>query len=279
MTSPALVTTDWLAAHLADSRVRILDGSWHMPQTKRDPRAEFAEAHIPGAAFFDIDEIADHATALPHMLPGEAAFASAAGALGVGDGDHVVVYDTRGVGSACRVWWTFRAFGHDTVSVLDGGFPKWRAENRPIEPGAARVTPRRFTAKLRPELVRDLGAVRANVDSRREQLVDARSHGRFVGTEPEPRAGLRGGHVPGSLNVPYETLYRKDGTLVDADELRRRFQAAGVDLTKPLVTSCGSGVTACILALGLHVVGRPDVAVYDGSWTEWGGRDDTPVET
>ncbi len=274
MTAP-LVTTEWLADHLHDADLRIVDGTWHMPQLKRDARAEFADAHIPGAVFFDIDAIADTSTSLPHMLPGEAQFADAVGALGIGSGDRVIVYDVRGVISAARVWWTFRAFGHDAVAVLDGGFAKWRAEGRPIESGEPTPTRRRFAAKRRPELVRAFEQMRANLSSHREQVVDARSHGRFVGTEPEPRAGLRGGHIPGSLNVPYEQLYRADATLRPPDEIKRLFEAAGVDLNKPIVTTCGSGVTASVLALGLHVMGRPDVAVYDGSWTEWGGRDDT----
>jgi thiosulfate/3-mercaptopyruvate sulfurtransferase len=273
-----LVSTDWLASRLRDPRVRVVDGSWHMPQLKRDPRAEFTAAHIPGAVFFDIDAIADTTSPLPHMLPAAEAFGEAVGALGIGDGDHVVVYDTRGVASAARVWWTFRVFGHDEVAVLDGGLPKWRAEGRPVESGPARPTPRRFTARLRPDLVRDLGRMRANLETRREQVVDARSHGRFVGTEPEPRPGLRGGHIPGSLSLPYERLYRDDGTLLSAPDLRAAFEKAGVDLQRPVVTTCGSGVSAAVLALGLHVLGRGDVAVYDGSWTEWGGRGDTPVE-
>jgi thiosulfate/3-mercaptopyruvate sulfurtransferase len=279
MTLPALLATDWLAAHLGAPDVRIVDGSWHMPQTRRDARAEFAEAHIPGAVFFDIDAIADHSTSLPHMLPSAEEFSRAAGALGIGNGDRVIVYDTRGVASACRVWWTFRVFGHDAVAVLDGGLPKWRVEGRPVETGAPAPPARRFSATLRPELVRALAAMRANLDARAEQVLDARSRGRFVGAEPEPRAGLRGGHIPGSLNLPYDTLYRPDGTLVGEAELHRRFADAGVDLSAPVVTSCGSGITACVLALGLHVLGRPDVPVYDGSWTEWGGREDTPVDT
>lgn len=273
-----LVTTDWFAAHLDDPSVRIVDGSWHMPQLQRDPRAEFAAAHIPGAVFFDIDAIADHATALPHMLPSAAEFAAAVGGLGIGDGDRVVVYDSRGVVSATRVWWTFRAFGHDLIAVLDGGLPKWRAEGRPVASGVPAPPRRTFTARPRPELVRDLEAIKNDVERRTEQVVDARSHGRFTATEPEPRAGLRGGHIPGSVNLPYDRLYRPDGTLLPTDELRRRFETAGVDLGKPIVTTCGSGITASVLAFALARCGRPDVAVYDGSWTEWGGRSDTPVE-
>ena len=275
----ATVTTDWLAAHLRDPDLRVLDGTWHMPQLKRDPRAEFAQAHIPGAVFFDIDAIADHGTTLPHMLPTAAEFAAAVGALGVGSNDRVVVYDVRGVVSAARVWWTFRVFGHDAVAVLDGGLRKWQAESRPVESGQPKPAARAFTARLRPELVRDVEAMRANVVSRASQVLDARSRGRFNGTEPEPRAGLRGGHIPGSLNLPYETLYRPDGTLKPPDELRGAVTASGLDLGRPIVTTCGSGVTAPVLALALHQLGRSDVAVYDGSWSEWGGRPDTPIET
>jgi thiosulfate/3-mercaptopyruvate sulfurtransferase len=273
-----VVTTEWLAKHLGEPDLRVLDGSWHMPQLKRDPRAEFAAAHVPGAVFFDIDAIADHSTSLPHMLPGAETFAAAVGALGIGTGDRVVVYDVRGVVSAARVWWTFRAFGHDAVAVLDGGLKKWRAEGRPVESGEPAPAARAFAARPRPELVRDLEAVRANLGSRAAQVLDARSAGRFAGTEPEPRAGLRGGHIPGSLNLPYEALYRPDGTLKAPDELGAAVRAAGVDLGRPIVTTCGSGVTASVLALGLYLLGRRDVAVYDGSWSEWGGRSDTPVE-
>jgi thiosulfate/3-mercaptopyruvate sulfurtransferase len=273
-----VVSTEWLAKHLGEPDLRVVDATWHMPHLQRDAHAEFIAAHIPGAVFFDIDRIADRATSLPHMLPPAEEFAATVGALGIGHGDRVVVYDARGVVSAARVWWTFRAFGHDRVAVLDGGLRAWKAEGRPIATGEPAPTRRTFHAVLRPELVRDLEAMRRNVATRGEQVVDARSRGRFEGTEPEPRAGLRGGHIPGSVNLPYETLYRPDGTLLPSDALHAAFVDAGVDLGKPITTTCGSGITASVLALALYVSGRPDVAVYDGSWTEWGGRTDTPVE-
>jgi len=274
----ALVSTQWLAAHLADDDVRVVDGSWHLPAAGRDARAEFAQAHIPGAVFFDLDAIADSETSLPHMLPSPEKFARAVGALGIGDGDRVVVYDASAVRSAARVWWTFRAFGHDDVVVLDGGLAKWRAEGRPLVSGTPSSIGRRLTARLRGSLVRDLDAVRANVGTRAAQVVDARSAGRFAGTEPEPRPGVRGGHIPGSVNVPFDRLYAADGTLLPAPSLRDVFTKAGVDIGRPAITTCGSGVTAAALALGLHVLGHADVSVYDGSWTEWGGRHETPVE-
>lgn len=273
-----LVGTQWLAARIGHPRVVVLDASWHMPHLNRDPRAEFAAEHLPGARFFDIDAIADRTTSLPHMLPTAAQFAEQVGALGVGAGDLVVIYDTRGVGSAARAWWTFRAMGHDRVAVLDGGLPKWRAEQRAVEQGHEVAAPRRFKAMRHSSLVRSIDQMRDNVASAREQVLDARSRGRFAGTEPEPRPGLRGGHIPNSLNLPYDQLHRPDGTLLPEEELRRRFEGSGLDLERPIVTTCGSGVTASVLALGLAVIGRVDVAVYDGSWSEWGGHPDTPVE-
>lgn len=286
VTAPgALVSTEWLAAQLArpqsgraGGRLRILDGTWHMPQLQRDPRREFEEGHIPGAAFFDIDAISDRATSLPHMLPSAAQFSRQVSELGISNSDLVVVYDVRGVISAARVWWTLRAMGHDGVAVLDGGLRKWRAEGRPVETGPAKAVPGRFRARLRRGIVRALDQVRRNIDSRREQTLDARSRGRFAGTEPEPRAGLRGGHIPGSLNLPYDALYYPDGTFLPPDGLRQLFAASGVDPARPVTTTCGSGVTASVLALGLHLIGHKKVAVYDGSWTEWASNPDTPVE-
>jgi thiosulfate/3-mercaptopyruvate sulfurtransferase len=275
----ALVGTDWLAAGLGDADLRVVDATWYLPHLGRDARAEYLKAHLPGAVYFDIDAIKDTRNPLPHMLPSADAFAQAVGALGIGDGDRVVVYGGRGAIAAARVWWTFRVFGHDAVAVLDGGLAKWRAEGRLLESGPVTPPARRFTPRLGSGLVRDLGAMRGNLATKAEQVLDARSHGRFVGTEPEPRPGLRSGRIPGSLNLPYDRLFRaEDNTLLPPDELRQIFDKAGVDLERPVTTTCGSGVSAAVLALALHRLGRPDVPVYDGSWTEWGGRADTPIE-
>jgi thiosulfate/3-mercaptopyruvate sulfurtransferase len=276
---PTVVSTEWLAARLGEPDLRVVDATFYLPHLKRDARAEFVQAHIPGAVFFDIDAIADPGTALPHMLPSAESFARAVGALGVGSGDRVVAYGGRNMIASARVWWTFRVFGHDRVAVLDGGARKWKAEGRPIESGMPEPTPRRFTAGFRKELVADFGRMRANLEMPREQVLDARSEGRFVGTEPEPRAGLRGGHIPGSLNLPYDRVFRtEDDTLLPPEALKAAFSDAGLDLGRPVVTTCGSGVSAAVLTLGLYLLGRADAAVYDGSWTEWGGRTDTPVQ-
>lgn len=276
----ALVSTAWLADHLSAPDVRVVDGSWYLPTDNRDPKAEYDSAHIPGAVFFDIDEIADTESDLPHMVPSAEKFAARVRRLGLGDGVKIVVYDGAGIASAARVWWMFRLFGHRDVAVLDGGLPKWRAEGRPIEDLPSMPRERHFTARLDSTLLRTVDQMRANLEAAGEQVVDARAAGRFQGTEPEPRPGLRGGHIPGSRNLPYRDLLDgAGGTLKNAEEIRAAFEAAGVDLRRPIVTSCGSGITACVLALGLHLVGHRRVAVYDGSWVEWGSLADTPVET
>ncbi len=271
-----LVDADWLRAACEQPDVVVLDASWHMPATRRDGAAEFELGHIPGAAFFSIDGIADPDSPLPHMVPSAEAFATAVGALGVGTGDHVVCYASDGIGTAPRAWWMFRLFGHERVSVLDGGLPAWTAAGGSLVKGPAAAVPRTFRAALDPSRIRDLAAVRANLATAAELLVDARSAGRFAGTEPEPRPGLRGGHVPGSVSLPFQTLL--DGPrMLPPDALRARLAAAGVTGDQRPVFTCGSGVSACTLALGLTLTGRDDWAVYDGSWSEWGGRADVPV--
>lgn len=275
-----LVSTAWLASELGAPDLRIVDASWYLPQQKRDAKAEYAERHVPGAVYFDIDLISDASIPLPHMLPQPEQFARQVGELGIGDGDRVVCYDGAGLFSAARAWWMLRAMGHGNVAVLDGGLPKWLAEKRPVEAGRFQPPPRRFTPRPDRRLIRTIEQMRENLASRNEQVLDARARGRFKGTEPEPRAGVRSGHIPGSANLPYnELLDPKTGTVLPKDQLMARFEAEGIDLSKPVVTSCGSGVTASALALGLYLVGRTDAAVYDASWSEWGGRTDTPVET
>jgi thiosulfate/3-mercaptopyruvate sulfurtransferase len=272
-----LVSTDWLADHLPDPDIVVIDASWFMPGVDRDPKAEHAAGHIPGAVFFGIDEVSDHANPLPHMMAPPADFAVAARRHGVNANTTVVVYDSQGLFSAPRVWWNFRAMGHGATAVLDGGLPKWVAEGRPVETGWREPAHGDFKAHPDPSLVRDLDAVRAAVAGGSEQIVDARPAGRFSGQVPEPRAGLRGGHMPGARNVPFSGLVLEGGVLASPEQIYAAFQAAGVDLAGPIITSCGSGISAALLALALARVGRADVAVYDGSWTEWGGRDDTPV--
>ena len=275
----ALVSTDWLAAHLDAPDVRVVDASWHMPAAKRDPRAEYDEQHIPGAVFFDIDDIADSDNGLPHMLPPPEKFASRVRKLGLGDGNRIVAYDSTGASAAARAWWMFRVFGHEDVAVLDGGLTKWLAEGRPVTGEPSRPQERHFTARVNTFLVREYDQVLANVKRGREQFVDVRSAGRFAGTEPEPRPELRGGHAPGSLNLPFPNMLNGDDkTMLPADAIRAALDAAGIDLERPMFTSCGSGVTACVVSLGLYLIGRKDVPVFDGSWTEWAGNPDSPIE-
>lgn len=279
MTADPLVSTEWLADHLSAPDVKVVDATWYLPTMQRDARAEYRDGHIPGTVYFDIDEIADSASPLPHMIPDSTKFASRVRRLGLGDGSRIVIYDNNAYSASARAWWMFRLFGHEDVQVLDGGLRKWRAEGRPVDDHPVTPTERHFTARLNHLLVRDLEQVRANLLEKREQVLDARSRGRFAGTEAEPRVGLRSGHIPGSLNLPHlELIDRSSGTLLPADALRQRFAAAGLALERPVVTSCGSGVTAATLALALFRAGAPDTAVYDGSWSEWGSRDDTPVD-
>ena len=276
----ALVNTAWLAAHLGDPQVRVLDSSFKQPGITPTAREDYDSGHIPGAVFFDIDDVAEPGTSLPHMIPSAERFAAKMAERGVGNDDRVIVYDANGLSSAGRAWWLLRLFGHANVALLDGGLPKWKAEGRALETAAPAIPARRFTARFNPALVRDKAAVRANIASAREQLIDARAAGRFEGSAPETWPGRRSGHIPGSRNLPFDLVTdSQTHQLKDADELRRLFEAAGVKLDRPIVTSCGSGVTACALAFALHLIGGPEAAVYDGSWSEWGLPGDTPVET
>ena len=272
-----LVSTDWLAAHLKDPDLRVLDASWHMPDAGRDARAEYAAGHIPGARFFDIDEISDLRSDLPHMAPPVEKFISRMRAMGVGDGHQVVVYDTAGLFSAARVWWLFRLMGKTDVAVLDGGLPKWRAEGREIEDMPPMVRDRHITVSRQAGLVKDVTQVAHASKLGQAEIIDARSAPRFKGEVAEPRPGLRSGHIPGSKNVPFGEVLNADGTMKDVAGLRATFAAAGVDLGKPAITTCGSGITAAVLALALERVGHRNWSVYDGSWAEWGMYDDLKV--
>jgi thiosulfate/3-mercaptopyruvate sulfurtransferase len=275
-----LVTTEWLAAELGKPDLVVLDATKYLPNEAKDGRAEFLRAHIPGARYFDIDEVADTDTNLPHMVPTPGRFAKLLGGMGVGNSTRVVFYDQKGLASAARGWWLMGLFGHDNAAVLDGGLPKWQREGHRAEDGAPPPTKAvAFRPDYRASRLRGIGDVLRNVTTRSELVLDARAAGRFTAEVPEPRAGMRSGHIPGSTNLPYTDLLNADGTFRSPDDVRARLAQAGVDGSRPIVTSCGSGVTACILTLGLRLAGLPEGSVYDGSWTEWGGRPDTPVET
>ncbi|AXC49128.1 3-mercaptopyruvate sulfurtransferase [Paracoccus suum] len=274
-----LVGTGWLAKHLSDPDLRVIDASWFLPGEGRDGAAEYAAGHIPGARFFDIDQIADTSSDLPHMAPSPEVFISRLRAMGVGDGHQVVIYDRSGIRSAARVWWTFRLMGKTDVAVLDGGFTKWVAEGRPVEDMPPILRDRHMTAQRQAGLVRDATQVAAASKLGSHVIVDARPGPRFRGEAAEPRAGLRSGHIPGAVNLPHSDLLRPDGTMLPPDELRAAFEAAGVDLSRPIITTCGSGVTASVLALALERVGQRDWSLYDGSWAEWGAFPDLKIAT
>jgi thiosulfate/3-mercaptopyruvate sulfurtransferase len=271
-----LVSTDWLAEHLQDRNLVVVDGSYLVLQ-KRDARSEYLNEHIPGAVFFDVDTVADHSTELPHMLPGPKQFGEVAGALGIANDTTVVIYDSVGLYSAPRVWWTFRIFGARNVYILDGGLPKWKAENRPLEAGEGTRAPQKFDAQMNVGAVATLADMRMAVTDMSVQIVDARSAERFAGKAAEPRPGLRSGRMPGSFNVPFDRVLN-GGTLASRNRIEAAFEDAGVDLDKPIITSCGSGMTAAILTFALDSIGRTAKGLYDGSWTEWGGRPDLPIE-
>ncbi len=274
-----LVSTAWLAAHIKDSDLRIFDASWYLPAMKRDAKADYAAGHIPGARFFDIDEISDLRSELPHTVPPVEKFMSRMRALGVGDGHQVVVYDGHGLFSAARVWWLFRLMGQTNIAVLDGGLPKWVADGNKLTAAAPSIRDRHMTVQRQNQLVRDVTEVARAAKLGDHEIIDARAADRFTGDAEEPREGMRKGHIPGSKNLPFTKLLNADGTMKDPDGIRAVFHTAGIDLTKPAITTCGSGVTAAVLSLALERIGKTDHSLYDGSWSEWGMYADLPIAT
>ena len=274
-----LVSTDWLSSRLSDPEIRILDATWYLPNVDRDAKAEYDQSHIPNARFFDIDDVSDHRSDLPHMVPPVEKFMSKVRKLGVGDGHQIVIYDSHGLFSAARVWWLFKVMGQKNVAVLDGGLPKWLRESRTVDSSPPLIRDRHMFVKYHDEMVKDVTQVSSASKLGDFEILDARSAGRFRGEEPEPRPGLRAGHIPGSKNIFYGDLLNEDGTLKSHDELVEHFKAKAVNLDKPVITSCGSGVTAAIINLALDRIGKTDHALYDGSWAEWGMYPTVPVET
>lgn len=274
-----LVSTEWLAAELGKTDLRVIDASLFLPAHNRNARAEFEAAHIPGAVFFDIDEVSDTASPFPHMLPSAEKFASRMQALGLGDGSRIVVYDNSPIKSAARAWWMLTLFGAHQVAILDGGFAKWQAEDRALDSGIPVVRHRHFTVWADKALVRDKAQITENLRTKAEQIVDARPEGRFTGADPEPREGLRRGHIPGSRNIPIDRLFTPEGTWRPLEDVRAEFTAAGLDLSKPITATCGSGITAAVLAFAGALLGHPGVAIYDGAWSEWGSSPTTPIVT
>lgn len=279
MTKFPLVSTEWLASRLGDPSIVTVDASWHMPDADRDAEAEYRQAHIPGSVFFDIDENSHKASTLPHTIPRVDQFEKSVRAMGIANDNVLVIYDDSDLHSAARAWWQFRVFGHAEVYVLDGGLRKWRAEGRPLTSDTTERTPTEFRGRFMPALMRTTDDVLMTLKSRKEQIVDARACARFEGSVDEPRPGLRSGHIPHSRNLPFASLFAEDNTLLPADELKAKIEAAGIDLAKPVVTSCGSGITACVLKLAFVSLGKRDVAIYDGSWSEWGSDIGLPIET
>lgn len=275
----SLVTTEWLANEMGASDLRIVDATKHLAEAGRDSRAEYLAAHIPGAVFMDLGDLVDEAAPIENTLPSAAKFASRMQALGLGDGSRIVIYDDSAVKSSARAWFMLRLFGAQNVALLDGGIAKWKAEGRPLASGEVKQRRRHYTSWSDESQLRSKAQVLANIESKAEQVVDARGKPRFTGADPEVRPGLASGHIPCSLNVPFATLFKADGTWKEPEDLRAVFTQAGVDLSRPIVTSCGSGVTACCLAFALHLIGKDDVSLYDGSWTEWGADPETPKET